>query len=54
MKKLYDREYEGIIRTTVIVDNSTVVTDVFESVRPVHYAGRRFCGNLRSEGLIWD
>lgn len=37
-KKLYGREYEGIIRSTIIVDGDGVVTHSFPKVRPANHA----------------
>ncbi|MFQ6673148.1 MAG: peroxiredoxin [Fidelibacterota bacterium] len=37
-KKLYGREYEGIVRSTVILNGDNVVTHVFPRVRPAGHA----------------
>lgn len=36
-KKLYGREYEGIIRSTVILDEENVVRHVFPRVSPANH-----------------
>ena len=37
-KKLYGREYEGILRTTFIIDPAGRIARVYEKVRPAEHA----------------
>lgn len=32
-KKLYGREYEGLLRTTFVIDDNGVITNIFEKVK---------------------
>jgi peroxiredoxin Q/BCP len=38
-KKLLGREYEGVLRTTFVIDAQGAVTRVFEGVRPAQHSG---------------
>jgi len=37
-KKMYGREYDGIFRTTFIIDKNGVVTRVFKNVKPINHS----------------
>lgn len=37
-KKLMGREYEGVLRTTFLIDESGTIVKVFESVRPAEHS----------------
>ena len=32
-KKLYGREYEGLLRTTFVIDENSIITNIFEKVK---------------------
>ena len=38
IKKMYGKEYEGIIRSTIVCDKENIVTHVFEKVSPKGHA----------------
>ena len=38
VKKMYGREYEGIIRGTIVLDENNVVTHTFPKVSPKGHA----------------
>ncbi len=33
LKKLYGREYEGLLRTTFVIDKNGIITNIFEKVK---------------------
>ena len=33
LKKLYGREYEGLLRTTFVIDENGIITNIFEKVK---------------------
>jgi peroxiredoxin Q/BCP len=39
-KKMYGRTYEGILRSTFIIDQQGTIAEVFEKVRPKGHAGQ--------------
>jgi peroxiredoxin Q/BCP len=47
LKKSYGREYEGILRTTFVIDAEGVVERVYEKVKPVGHA-EQVLADLRS------
>ncbi|MBN2555708.1 MAG: thioredoxin-dependent thiol peroxidase [Anaerolineales bacterium] len=38
LKKMYGREYMGILRTTYVIDESGKITHVFENVKPLGHS----------------
>lgn len=40
MKKMYGKEYEGILRTTFLIDPTGTIVTVYEAVQPDGHAGQ--------------
>jgi peroxiredoxin Q/BCP len=38
LKKMYGREYEGVFRTTFVIDPDGVIKHVFENVKPADHS----------------